>query len=439
MTKQYYSKFLIILAVAVVCIYQIYPPQKKIKRGLDLQGGVHVVLQVENVDAKDKSLSDMTDRALEIIRNRIDALGVTEPVIQKEGFDRIIVDLPGVGDPEKAIEMIGQTALLEFKVVSDDPDLMSQALSGEVPEGYELLYEREKDERDIVRETRSILVKKEPEMTGQYIDDAYVGYDSSGFPDVSLRFSKEGAILFEQVTSNNINKRLAIVLDGVVKSAPVIRERIGGGNAQITGRFSIEEARNLAIVLRAGALPAKVDIIYREVVGPTLGQANITQGFRAAVYGGIVVVLFMLIYYSAFGLLANFAFALNVLILLGLVATLKGVLTLPGIAGIALTCGMAVDANVLIFERIREELKSGKSPRASVDAGYRRAWTAIIDSNITTLITGLILFFLGEGSIRGFGLTLSIGIIANLFTAVFVTKAIVDWVMLTRKIEKLRI
>jgi preprotein translocase subunit SecD len=397
------------------------------------------VLQVENVDAKDKSLSDMTDRALEIIRNRIDGRGVTEPVIQKEGFDRIIIDIPGEEEPDEVIELIGQIALLEFKIVSDDPDLMSQALSGEVPEGYELLYEREKDERDIVRETRSLLVKKEPEMTGKYIDDAFVGYDSSGFPDVSLRFNNEGAILFEQVTSQNTNKRLAIVLDGVVKSAPVIRERIGGGNAQITGRFSIEEARNLAIVLRSGALPAKVDIIYREVVGPTLGQANITQGFRAAIYGGIVVVLFMLIYYSVFGLLANFALALNVLILLGSIVTIKGVLTLPGIAGIALTCGMAVDANVLIFERIREELKTGKSPRASVDAGYRRAWTAIIDSNITTLITGLILFLLGEGSVKGFGLTLSIGIIANLFTAVFVTKTIVDWVMLTRKIEKLRI
>jgi preprotein translocase subunit SecD len=252
-------------------------------------------------------------------------------------------------------------------------------------------------------------------------------------------FNKEGAALFEAVTANNINKQLAIVLDGVPRSAPVIRERIPGGKAQITGKFSVDEARTLAIVLRAGALPAKMDMIYREVVGPTLGRENIVQGFRAAMYGAILVVIFMLFYYAAFGLLADFALALNILILLGVMATLRGVLTLPGIAGIALTCGMAVDANIIIFERIREELKTGKSPKAAIDAGYKRAWTAIIDSNITTIIAGLILFFLGEGAVKGFGLTLSIGIVANLFTAVFVTKSIVDWVMITRKIERVRI
>ncbi|HNS31593.1 MAG TPA: protein translocase subunit SecD [bacterium] len=439
MMRQYYYKFLIIIGVILLFVYQLYPPKDKIKRGLDLQGGVHVVLEVEEADAEDKSLSDMTERALEIIRNRIDALGVTEPVIQKEGTNRIIVDLPGVGDPDKAIEIIGQTALLEFKLVSDDAELTSKALAGEVPEGYQLLYHKEKDDRGILRDSQPLLVKNQPELTGKYIEDAYVGYDNSGFPDVNLKLNKEGANIFEQVTGQNVNRRLAIVLDGVVRSAPVIRERIGGGSANITGRFSVEEARNLAIVLRAGALPAKVDIIYREVVGPTLGKVNITQGFRAAVYGGIIVVLFMVIYFSAFGLLADFALALNILILLGIMATIKGVLTLPGIAGIALTCGMAVDANVLIFERIREEMETGKSPKASIDSGYRRAWTAIIDSNITTIIIGLILFLLGEGAVKGFGLTLSIGIIANLFTAVFVTKTIVDWVMITRKVEKLRI
>lgn len=439
MMKQYYYKLLLIAVVIAACIYTIYPPEKKIRRGLDLQGGVHVVLSVEEPGKQPGVISDLADRVLEVIRNRIDSLGVTEPIIQKEGTNRIIVDLPGVQDPEKAIEIIGQTALLEFKLVSDDAELMAKAMRGEVPEGYELLYHKEKDERGIYRETNPILVKKEPELTGKYIKDAYVGYDGSGFPDVNLELDKEGAALFEEVTSRNINRRLAIVLDGVVRSAPSIRERIGGGKANITGRFSVEEARTLAIVLRAGALPAKVEMIYREVVGPTLGRENITQGFRAAVFGGIVVALFMVIYYSVFGLLADFALAINILILLSVMAILRGVLTLPGIAGIALTCGMAVDANVLIFERIREEIKAGKSPKSSIDAGYKRAWSAIIDGNITTLIVGVILFFLGEGPIKGFGLTLSIGIVANLFTAVFVTKAIVDWVMVTRKVEKVRI
>lgn len=439
MMRQYYYRFLLILAVILVCIYQVYPPEKKIRRGLDLQGGVHVVLEVEETEKEGGYVSDLADRALEVIRNRIDSLGVTEPVIQKQGTNRIIVDLPGVQDPDRAIDIIGQTALLEFKLVSDEPELLEKAMRGEMPEGYELLYHKERDERGIYRDTDPLLVKREPELTGKYIEDAYVGYDNSGFPDVNLVLNKEGAGLFEEITSRNVNRRLAIVLDGVVRSAPVIRERIGGGKANITGRFSVEEARTLAIVLRAGALPAKVEMIYREVVGPTLGRENITQGFRAAIYGGIVVLLFMLVYFAAFGLLADFALGMNVLILLGVMATLRGVLTLPGIAGIALTCGMAVDANILIFERIREEIKAGKSPKSSIDAGYKRAWSAIIDSNITTLIVGLILFFLGEGPVKGFGLTLSIGIVANLFTAVFVTKSIVDWVMITKKVEKVRI
>jgi len=439
MMRQYYYRFLLILAVIAACIYTIYPPEKKIRRGLDLQGGVHVVLEVGEAAGEESSLSDLSDRVLEVIRNRIDALGVTEPIIQKQGMRRIIVDLPGVQDPDKAIDIIGQTALLEFRLVSDDQEMLSAALQGNVPEGYQLLYSREKDDRGIYRETNPLLIKVEPELTGKYIADAYMGYDSSGFPDVNLVLSKEGGAVFENITASNVNRRLAIILDGVVKSAPTIRERIGGGKAQITGRFSVEEARTLAIVLRAGALPAKVEMIYREVVGPTLGRENITQGFRAAIYGAIIVVAFMVIYYAAFGLLADFALAFNILILLGVMATARGVLTLPGIAGIALTCGMAVDANILIFERIREEIKTGKSPKSSIDAGYKRAWSAIIDSNITTLIVGLILFFMGEGPVKGFGLTLSIGIVANLFTAVFVTKSVVDWVMVTQKVEKVRI
>ncbi|MCM8818480.1 MAG: protein translocase subunit SecD [Candidatus Omnitrophica bacterium] len=433
-------KFGVIIVVIGFCLYLIYPPEKKIKRGLDLQGGVHIVLEIEkekNID--EKAASDLTERALEIIRNRIDALGITEPVIQKEGTDRIVVDLPGVQEPEKAIELIGKTALLEFKLVVEDENLYKKALSGDIPEGYELLYLKEKDERGIYRETQPLLLKSQPELTGKYIVDAYVGYDRTGFPDVNLVLDKEGAKIFEEVTGKNIGRRLAIVLDGVIKSAPQIRERIPEGKAVITGKFTMEEARELAIVLRSGALPAKLNIIYQEVVGPTLGREYIQKGIKASLYGAIIVIIFMIFYYLHFGFLADFALALNILILLGIIAGIGGVLTLPGIAGIALTCGMAVDANVLIFERIREELKAGKSPKASVDAGYHKAWSAIIDSNITTLITGLVLFIFGEGAIKGFGLTLSIGIIANLFTAVFATKVIVDWIIINRKIEKLRI
>lgn len=440
MRKQLIFKFLIIFIVIGICIFLVYPPEKRIRKGLDLQGGVHIVLEIEkekNVD--EKSLSDLTERALEIIRNRIDALGVTEPVIQKEGTDRIIVDLPGVQNPEKAIEIIGKTALLEFKLVEDNENLVKQALQGNIPEGYELLYIKEKDERGIYRETQPLVVKKEPELTGKYIVDAYIGYDRTGFPDVNLILDKEGEKIFEEVTGKNVGRRLAIVLDGVVKSAPVIKERIPGGKAVISGRFTMEEARELAIVLRSGALPAKLNIIYQEIVGPTLGKEYIQKGIKASLYGAIVVITFMIFYYLYFGLLADFALALNILILLAIMSGIKGVLTLPGIAGIALTCGMAVDANILIFERIREELKTGKSPKASVDAGYHRAWSAIIDSNITTLIVGFILFILGEGSIKGFGLTLSLGIIANLFTAVFVTKTIVDWVIINYKVEKIKI
>lgn len=439
MKGQFSFKLGIIAVVIGLCIYSIYPFDKKLKKGLDLQGGVHVVLEVEKTAEKEENISDVADRALEIIRNRVDALGVTEPVIHKEGMNRIIVDLPGVKEPEKAIDIIGKTALLEFKLVEDDENLYKQAISGNVPEGYELLYLREKDERGIYRETQPLLLKKEPELTGKYIVDAYVGYDNTGFPDVNLVLDKEGARIFEEVTGRNVGKRLAIVLDGVVKSAPVIRERIPGGKAQITGKFTMEEARELAIVLRSGTLPAKLNIISKEIIGPTLGKEYIQKGLKASIYGAMIVAVFMMIYYLYFGLLADFSLALNILILLGIMAAIKGVFTLPGIAGIALTCGMAVDANILIFERIREELRTGKSPKASVDAGYHRAWTAIIDSNITTLITGLVLFALGEGPIKGFGLTLSIGIIANLFTAVFVSKVIVDWIIINRKVETLRI
>ncbi len=441
MMRKHYIKVGFIVAVIAYCIWQIYPLDKKIKRGLDLQGGVHIVLEVEQPPEGEKSMSDVTQRALEIIRNRVDGLGVSEPVIQKEGVNRIIVDLPGIKDTQRAIDIIGKTALLEFRLVEEDSRKLTDALKGEseILRDYEVLYMHQKDERGITRETSPILVKRQPELTGAGLSDAFVGYGNSGFPEVNFVLNKEGAGKFATVTGENIGRRLAIVLDGVVKSAPVIRDRIPDGRGQISGDFTMTEAKELVIVLRAGALPAKVNIIYQQIVGPTLGREYIEKSLKAALYGIIVVVIFMIVYYYIFGLLADLAMAINLLILLSFMAMFKGVLTLPGIAGIALTCGMAVDANILIFERIREELRQGKSAKAAIESGYHRAWSAILDSNITTIITGSILFFLGEGSVKGFGLTLSVGIIANLFTAVFATKAIVDFIVANRSLEKIRI
>ncbi|MCL5674802.1 MAG: protein translocase subunit SecD [Candidatus Omnitrophica bacterium] len=438
--KNHYIRLSIIAAIIGLCIWAIYPVQQKIKEGLDLKGGVHIVLQVERPpNIPNPNMSDITNRALEIIRNRVDALGVVEPSIEKSGINRIIVDLPGVKEPQQAIKIIGKTALLEFDLVNDNPQKISEALSGKVPEGYQLLYSERKNASGMMEKSSPLLVKTPPELTGADLSDAQVGYSSSGFPVVNLTFNSKGTTKFSNVTSENVGKRLAIVLDGIVQSAPVIREAIPNGNAQISGNFSLTEAKNLALVLKAGALPAKVKIIYKEIIGPSLGKQYIHDAIHAALWGSIVVVIFMIVYYSAFGFLADFALALNILMLLAVMAVFKGTLTLPGIAGIALTIGMSVDANILIFERIREELKLGKSARGAIDAGYHRAWSAIIDSHITTIIAGIILFYLGAGPIKGFGFTLTVGIAANLLTAVFITKSIVDYIVASKGVEKVRI
>ena len=432
-------KLLFVLAIIGVCVWQIYPPTKKIKRGLDLLGGMQLMLQVEKSGLKKETAKDVTDRALEVIRNRIDALGVAEPLIQKAGEDRILIQLPGVKDPERAIEIIGRTALLEFKLVNDDQGLLDKALSGEVPDGYEVAYLVRKDERGISREGSPLLLEKKVELTGSGLKDAYVGIDNNGLPEVRLEFNRKGAGRFAKITGANIEKRLAIVLDGKVFSAPVIRDRIPGGKAQISGRFTMQEAKDLAIVLRAGALPAKLSIIQKRIVGPSLGRESIKKGTTSAILGAILVVFFMVIYYAASGMIANFALFINILIILAVLAFFKATLTLPGIAGIALTIGMAVDANVLIFERIREELKIRKMIRSSIDAGYEKALVTIVDSNLTTVIAGFVLFLFGTGPIKGFGLTLTIGILANIFTAVFVTKLIFDLICSRYKMKRMSI
>ena len=382
---------------------------------------------------------DAVSRALETIRNRIDQFGVTEPVIVQQGENQILVQLPGIKDPDRALELIGKTAQLEFKLV--DEDNVGRLGSGIVPEGSEILTLKTRNRETGVVSTAPILVKKQALLTGDLLTDARVkfGGDIGSEPYVALEFNREGADKFDKITGANVNKRLAIILDNNVHSAPVIRERISGGNASITGGFTMEEAKDLAIVLRAGSLPAPVQVMQNITIGPTLGQDSINKGVRATVLGGLLVISFMIIYYRMSGVIATFALFLNLIYLLGAFSALRATMTLPGIAGIALTIGMGVDSNVLIFERIREELRLGKTVRAAVDGGYAKAWVAIFDSHITTLITACVLFLFGTGPIKGFAITLIIGMIINLFTAVFGSKAIFDWILAKRRPRTLSI
>ncbi len=375
----------------------------------------------ETTRLKESALS----QALETIRNRIDKFGVSEPVIQKQGEREIVVELPGLKDPERAIQLIGKTAVLEFRLLDESGDV-SKALKFGPPPDDDILYEV-KRAKDGTSERIPFLVKKEVLLTGDFLSDARVAIDSQfNEPYVALTFDSNGAKIFERITSQNTGKRLAIVLDGNVHSAPTIREAISGGRAQISGGFAYDEATDLAIVLRAGALPAPVNIIQNVTVGPSVGQDSIRSGVKAGILGGFLVLLFMFVYYKVSGLVADFAMGLNVIMLLGAMAWLNSTLTLPGIAGIVLTMGMGVDSNVLIFERIKEELKTGRTPRSAVNAGYDRAWWTIIDSHVTTLITAAVLFQFGSGPIKGFAVSLSLGILINLFTSLVGTKVIFD-------------
>jgi len=379
------------------------------------------------------------DQALEIIRNRIDQFGVSEPEITLQGTDRILVQLPGIQDPQRAINLIGQTALLEFKLVDEEGNI-DEALKGSIPPGDMILSQRSVDpQTGAVRKT-PFLLKEKTLMTGEFIKDARVSLDSQFHePYVSMEFTDVGAKLFEQITGANVKKRLAIILDNNVYSAPEIRERIPGGRAQITGRFSTEEANDLAVVLRSGALPAPVKILEQRTVGPSLGQDSIHKGIVSTLISAVVVVLFMIVYYKFSGAIADVALVLNIVLTLAALAIFRATLTLPGIAGLVLSVGMAVDANILIHERIKEELRFGKTVRAAIDQGYHRAFSAIIDSNLTTLISGIILYQFGTGPVKGFAVTLSIGILANIFTAVYITRVIFDFVSLRPGVKTLSI
>ncbi len=516
MRKDLRWKLAVIAIVIGASLWFAFPLDKRINLGLDLQGGMHLVLEVEAEKAVEsiterlanevsealrkagvtgadvrkvgqeqvvitladaaraKTLAEVmqafptlvpagtkssaeysyklddqrvrrimesaVDQALETIRNRVDQFGVAEPTIQRQGTRNIVVELPGVRDPERAIQLIGRTARLEFRLVEEEQKRLDEALKGRVIEGAEVLYERKVNKQTGEITRIPYLLKKQVLLTGDALTNAEVRIGSQfNEPYVSIEFDREGARLFERITAENVGKRLAIVLDDTIYSAPVIRERIAGGQAQITGSFTVEEARDLAIVLRAGALPAPVRIEENRTVGPSLGQDSVRQGLIAGLIGSILVVLFMLAYYRLSGSVATFALVLNILMLFAGLGYFHATLTLPGIAGIVLTLGMAVDANVLIFERIREELRVGKPPRAAIDAGFARAWSAILDGNVTTLIAAAMLFQFGTGPIKGFAVTLSLGLIANLFTAVFVCKVIFESALAFRPIQRLSI
>jgi len=376
--------------------------------------------------------NSFVDQGLKVIRNRVDQFGVAEPTIQKQGENRILVQLPGVQDPVRAKALIGKTAVLEFKLVDDQADAARAVQEGPAP-GDEILYGRRVD-RNTKAETRvPYLVKKEILLTGDVISDATVRVSEVGEPYVSVLFDSVGARLFGEATEKNVGKALAIVLDGNVHSAPVIRERIPSGQAQISGGFTFEEASDLAIVLRTGALQAPVQVLEERTVGPSLGADSIRKGVISTAAGALAVFIFMLIYYRLSGAIADLALLLNLAILLAAMAWFQATLTLPGIAGIVLTIGMAVDTNILIFERIREEFRLGKTVRSAIDAGFQRAFTTVIDTHVTVVVSGIILYQFGTGPVKGFAVTLMIGIVASLFTAVFFTRLIFDLVYKGRR------
>jgi preprotein translocase subunit SecD len=361
------------------------------------------------------------DQSVPIIEKRINELGLVEPTVQRQGTDRILVQVPGLGDPRRLLELLGRTAKLEFRLV--DTSMSAQdALQGRAPSDSEVLYEKQGDQRI------PVLVKKQALVEGADLTDAQASFDQrTGEPIVNFKFNSTGARRFGRATQENVGRPFAIVLDTEVISAPVIREPILGGSGQISGNFTVESANNLAILLRAGALPAKLTVIEQRVVGPGLGLDSIKAGEHASIAGALLVVVFMLATYALFGLFANVAVAINVVMILGVLSFLSATLTLPGIAGIVLTVGIAVDSNVLIYERIREEVRNGRSAITAIDAGFTRALATILDSNITTFIAAAVLFFIGTGPVRGFAVTLGIGIITTLFTAFTMTRLIMAW------------
>ena len=366
---------------------------------------------------------------IQILRNRVNELGVAEPIIQQQGAERVVVQLPGVQDTARAKDILGRTASLEIRMVNDEPGVLEAAVAGSVPLGSDLFTERG---------GTPLVVRRQVVLTGDRINDAQPGFDSrSNEPAVHVNLDGTGARIFKEVTRDNVNKRMAIVLvergKAEVITAPVIREEIGGGRVQISGRMTTREANDVALLMRAGALAAPMEIVEERTVGPSLGAENIDKGFKSVLYGFIVLAIFMCAYYLLMGLISTIALSVNLLLLVAILSMLQATLTLPGIAAIALTLGMAIDANVLINERIREELRWGATPHAALQAGYERAWGTIFDSNVTTLIAGIALFLFGSGPVRGFAVVHCIGILTSMFSAVFVSRGMVALIYGSRK------
>ncbi len=422
---------------------------KSINLGLDLQGGMRIVLEADISEMnKAEEKSDAINRALEIIRNRVDQFGVSEPSIVKQGENRIVVELPGIKDPERAESLLNVRGKLEFKLVDDDlskadnfKDYTKGILKEDVklPEDKEILFVWQKDtDTGKLEQKQPLVVNKVPALTGASLKTAGIAMSQFGDSSVDFQLQSEGAEQFYKVTSANVNKKLAIVLDNKVRSYPNIKEPLHD-RGQITGNFSVQEAKDLALILRAGATPVKLSIIEKRIVGPSLGEDSIRSGVKAGLLAGLLVILFMIFYYKASGMIANLALILNMYFTISILILLKYTLTLPGLAGLALTIGMAVDSNVLIFERIKEEIRSGKSLMSAIDAGFEKAFSAIFDSNITTLITSFILSQFGTGPIKGFAVTLFIGITMNLFTAVYVTRQIFNYTIFKLNLKKISI
>jgi preprotein translocase subunit SecD len=374
------------------------------------------------------------------LRNRVNELGVAEPIIQQQGADRIVVQLPGVQDTAKAKDILGRTATLEVRLVDDEnsnsPAALQAAAAGQVPFG---------DDYFLERDGRPILVRKQVVLTGDRINDAQPGFDNqTGEPAVHINLDGTGARIFHQITRENVGKRMAIILfekgKGEVVTAPVIRSEIPGGRVQISGRMTTQEARDVSLLLRAGALAAPMEIVEERTVGPSLGAENIRIGFNSMWYGFVAIAVFMIAYYALFGVISIIALSANLLFLVALLSMLQATLTLPGIAAIALALGMAIDANVLINERVREELRNGNTPQAAIHAGYERAWATILDSNVTTLIAGVALFAFGTGPVKGFAVVHCLGILTSMFSAVMVSRGIVNlYYGSRRRLEKVSI
>ncbi len=424
--------------------------------GLDLSGGVHIVLQAKGTP-ENPLTPDCIDRLLVVLRAWSDLYGIAVPIIQREGDDRIAIGLPGVDDPEAALDLIGRTAVLQFRqVLGESPRVPAEPIRSNYDDDDQFQaaqgrWQQAKDEVGLYIEQMKAAVQDNQEMSvaegenggayllgKQYVSGgdltkAETTFDQFGKAAVSLTFNSEGAKLFDEATAANINKQIAIVLDGIVISAPVVQQRISGGEAQITGSFTTEEANRLAIMLRAGALPVSVEILENRSIGPSLGADSVHDGVKSGLIGAALVIMFMIVYYGFLGIAADIALCSAMLLVVAMMIALHSTLTLPGIGGMVLTIGMAVDGNILIYERMKEELRTGKTTMAALDAGFRKALVVILDSNITTLIAAAILFYFGSGPIRGFAVTLSIGIVASVFCNVVVTRTLLGIALSARK------